>query len=354
MKRSIRFLPSYSVLAVLLSAGISRSEPPLPAAPVPFTPADQPSQQPVLVPAVPGEPYPGQLPQPSDVPFPGQSLPADRWDARPEGLFATLETSIVGAHVKNRLANSVQIGDLFTDTVRLPSAELGGTVSPRFELGYRLPEKYGEFLASYRFLISDGTAHVFTDLGPAQLKSRINLNEIDLDYVSREFSLAPSYDLRWRLGSRLAGVFFDSRLDVAVPPDNFGGGAATESISNNFLGAGPHFGLDLSRRLDVPGAWIFTRVDGAVAIGRIHQGFDETFTFATDSTSLGGATTVSKTQAVPMLGVQFGVAWSPFGCNYATYSLGYEFEQWWNIGRAQGSMADLTFQGVFFRAEFSF
>src|SRR5258708_13344 len=83
----------------------------------------------------------------------GPSLSADRWDARPEGLFATLETSIVGAHVKNRLVNSVQIGDLFTDTVRLPSAELGGTVSPRFELGYRLPETYGEFLASYRFLI---------------------------------------------------------------------------------------------------------------------------------------------------------------------------------------------------------
>ncbi len=354
MKRTIHFLPLYVVLAELFLAGISRSEPPLPAAPVPVVPAEPPPQEPVLVPALPGGPYPGPPTQVSEVPFPGQNPLFDKRDVPHEGLFATLEASIVGTHVKNRLVNTVQIGDVFTDTVHLPSAELDGTVSPRFELGYRLPENYGEFLVAYRFLIADGVANAFTDLGPARLKSRINLNEIDLDYVSRDFSLAQNYDLRWRLGSRLAGVFFDSRLDVAAPPNDFGVGAATESVSNSFLGAGPHFGLDLARRLDVPGASIFTRVDGAVAVGRIRQGFDETFTFAGDGTSIGGATTVSKTQAVPMLGVQFGVAWSPFGCKYATWSVGYEFEQWWNVGRAQGSVADLSFQGVFFRAEFSF
>src|SRR5207245_5078946 len=124
----------------------------------------------------------------------------------PPGPFATLETTIVGAHVNNRLINTVLLGNTIPDTIQLPSTELGGTVSPRFELGYRLPENYGEFLVAYRFLIANGTDHLLTSVGLGQLRSEINLNVIDLDYASREICLSPGNSMRIRLGTRLAGV----------------------------------------------------------------------------------------------------------------------------------------------------
>jgi hypothetical protein len=232
---------------------------------------------------------------------------------------------------------------------------LCGTVSPLFELGYRFPEGFGEFLVSYRFLVDESTNPAVTDIGSGHLKTRLDLNENDFDYVSREYSLAPKYDLRWRLGARLAGVYFDSRLAVVVPPDNFGGGRLWERTSNNFFGAGPHVGLELARKLDLPGSSIFLRVDGASVFGRIHQRFGETFTLAEiDDQLFGGVTAVSRTQTVPILGVQAGVAWSPVDWRWATFSLGYVFEQWWNVGRVQDSTAEVMFQGLFVQAEFRF
>ncbi len=43
------------------------------------------------------------------------------------------------------------------DVVIVPMAKLDWTVSPRFELGYRLPSGFGEVDVAYRFLLADGT-----------------------------------------------------------------------------------------------------------------------------------------------------------------------------------------------------
>src|SRR5262249_35799409 len=153
----------------------------------------------------------------------------------------------------------------------------------------------------------------------------------------------------------LAGVYFDSRLALAVTPDNFGGDGIWERTTNNFFGAGPHVGLDLARKLDIPGSSVFLRVDGASVFGRIHQRFGESFTLADFGDGFfHGATSASRTQTVPILGVQAGVAWSPAAWPWATFSLGYVFEQWWNVGRVQDSTAEVMFQGLFIRSEFRF
>ena len=37
-----------------------------------------------------------------------------------------------------------------------------------------------------------------------------------------------------------------------------------------------------------------------------------------------------------------------------SFFLGYQFEQWWNLGRTDDSNAELTIQGVFVRGEWRY
>src|SRR5207253_6549972 len=137
-------------------------------------------------------------------------------------------------------------------------------------------------------------------------------------------SLFPNWDMRWKAGVRLANVFFDSHA-----ASDF----LEQKTSNNFFGAGPHAGLELAREFPGTGISIFGRVEGAVLIGRIAQGFEEDVMLA-DGTILGGATRVTSTQAVPVLNVEAGLGWTPCWTPHARWSFGYQFEQWWSLGHA--------------------
>jgi len=288
-------------------------------------------------------PY-SSIPPPPVVPDPNFSIAPPAFE--PPGLFASVELGLVGPHVKNRLSASVPFDGFLPDTVQVPNAPLDWTVSPRFELGYRLPQDFGEFLASFRFLVTQGSAIIpgFNVVGDGLLHSRLNLNVLDLDYASREFALGPNWDMKWKVGARLANVFFDSRVD---------GLFVDQRTSNFFLGAGPHAGLDLGRRLGDSGLSLFTRSEGAVLIGRITQSFEETF-FFNDGTPLGGATIQRQVQAVPLLSFQVGLGWTPPWSQDLRLALGYQFERWWYLGRVGDSRAELTVQGIFFRGEFRY
>jgi hypothetical protein len=270
----------------------------------------------------------------------------DRPFSPPPGWFAGVEADILVPHIKNRLTANVNVGGLFTDTVHLPTAELDAVAAPRIELGYRFAEGCGEVLAAYRSLVTDSTAIIpgFDALGDGGLRSRLDVNVLDLDYASREYSLAPCWNLNWFIGARLADIYFDSRAE---------GLFMEQRTSNHFLGAGPHAGLELWRRLDARGVALYGRVEGAVVIGRVHQSFEETFTdngvpFA------GGATSQSTTQAVPVVSAELGLGWVPPWSNWLRLTGGYHIEHWWDLGQVANSRAELGAQGVFLRAEFSF
>jgi hypothetical protein len=50
-----------------------------------------------------------------------------------------------------------------------------------------------------------------------------------------------------------------------------------------------------------------------------------------------------------------GVSYSPPSqARWLRFTLGYQFEQWWDLGNVNGSHADLTYQGLIFRGEFTF
>jgi len=306
------------------------------------------------------------------VPIPGPCLEQDpRLDPPclpPPGCFTDVELGIVDPHVKNKLLNIVAIGTNPPDFVHVPSAQLDWTVAPRLELGYRLPSGYGEFVFGYRFLATDGTETVFGADGPETLKSRLDINEWDLDYASREWSLWPHCDMKWRFGLRLQSIYFDSNVNepfatAAAGSGIFPGqtnvfGAAT---SNRFVGFGPHLGLELDHRFDEYGVALYCKADGWISLGRLRQGFTEDSTIVTPAGIPTSATTVNNTShAVPQLNVEAGLRWQPPGWHYTYFFAGYTYEYWWNAGRNSDtfqpfpSRGELDDQGIVLRAEINF
>jgi hypothetical protein len=333
-----------------------QSTPVAPAPPVPVGPPMGPygPLQPRLIPPPPPPP-PGIYANP----YQDTNGPLLRGDPlletvpnRPRGLFAGLEADLVWPHIKNRVTGTLAI-DGFTDTLHLPTASLDVTGSPLFILGYRFAEGCGEFTAKYRSLVTEGSRNIenFDFMGEGFLKSRLNVNVIDLDYGSQEIPLvteAPGqlWDLKFDVGARIAGVYFDSSAS---------GFALNQHTSNNFFGAGPHVSLEFYRYLqDFNGLALYGKVDTAVVIGRIKQNFRESFTFD-GITGVNGASTVRGNQAVPMLGIEAGLSWTPTRTwRWLRFTGGYIFEQWWDVGTISGSSADLTYQGLFLRTELHF
>jgi hypothetical protein len=216
------------------------------------------------------------------------------------------------------------------------------------EIGYRLPEGWGEVLVSYRTLVTEGRAVLAgfdLDGSDGGLKSRLNLNVLDLDYGSPEYCFSLDWHMSWKAGIRLASIYFDSLAE---------GLFIEERTSNNFLGAGPHVGMDLERSLELPDLGLFARLEGAAVIGQTRQAFEEAFVLD-DGSLTGGATTVHHTQTVPVLLVQAGLTWTPcWHGHLSRLKVGYEFQQWWSLGNAADSRAELTAQGIFVRGEFGF
>src|SRR5438552_3453759 len=112
--------------------------------------------------------------------------------------------------------------------------------------------------------------------------------------------LGPHWAMKWRVGVRLASVFFDSRAEAFF---------LEQRASNNFLGAGPHAALDLWRSLNCSGFGLFSRLEGAALLGQVSQGFEEVVADE-DGNLTGTAAHITHTQAVPVLGLQLGLGWT--------------------------------------------
>jgi hypothetical protein len=350
MNCTARALPLLlAVVAAHLAAGPAAAQS-LPSQPVPVAPPPTVTPGPATPPPTGLTPPPAPSPPDSAAP-PVYCDPLPNHDAlldaptAPPGWFVAAEVSFLKPHVNNSLTGAVSFGSLGADTVQLPGARLDWVGAPRFELGYRFADDCGAVLVSYRTLSTDGRADLlnFDAQGDGFLRSRLDMDVFDFDYATPTFSPARNVDVRARVGVRLADVFFDSQ---AV------GQVLEQRVSNHFIGAGPHAGLDLWYHCAVPGLALFVRADGALPIGRVRQGFGETILFD-DGSVIGSAATQSATRAVPTLNAQIGVGWHPLGTRLRL-SAGYEFEYWWDLGHAGASRAELFDHGGFFRAEFNF
>jgi hypothetical protein len=307
-------------------------------------------------------PAPGPLPPDAERPYFQRDPLLDPPELPPPGWFFNLEVDPTKAHVKNEISTTVinpATGNM--NQVGLPSATLDWSISPRFEAGYRLPSGFGEFVLSYRFLATQGSDSFQNGDGPGQLSSLLDINQVDLDYASREFSLWPKWDMRWRLGLRYAYVFFDSRADEGFGEAAAGSGIFQTRVTNSFVGFGPHVGVDLSRHFGSDGLAFVAKADFAFLVGHIRQQFIErTTTLGADGQPLVGALGASDSQGVPVLEVQAGLSWQPPRCPFARFFFGYRYEYWWevgvldNINNLTGTFGEVFDQGVVLRAEFSF
>jgi hypothetical protein len=273
----------------------------------------------------------------------------------PVGWFADAEFGLVGAHVKNKLVDSVTVGARPADTVHLPGAELDWTVSPRFEAGYRLRSGFGAFALAYRFLVTDGSTTIAGPDGPAALRSRLDVNVLDLDYVSRELFTEqwPYVHMVWRIGLRYTDVFFDSHAEEAFAAAAAGSGIFETTVGNNFYGFGPHAGVELTRAWSDTGFSVMSRLDWALPIGITHQNFAETSTTLNSAGApLSATTRETNPQTVPVVDLFLGLTWEPTSRPNLSVSLGYTFEYWWNVGRLSttASRAEMSDQGILLRA----
>jgi hypothetical protein len=272
-------------------------------------------------------------------------------------LFAAVELEAVGPHVKNGLTDSVLIDGRPADTVRLPAADLDWTVAPRFELGYRLPSGFGQFSFAYRFFGTDGTGSATGPDTVEVLRSRLSVNVVDMDYANHEFTFFPNWGMKWWFGLRFVDAYFDSLAQEPFAAAGAGSGIFETRTSNNFWGLGPHMGLELSRRLGASGLSFVGWADGATLLGRIRQNFFEELTSTgPGGLPLTGNTRESVSQDVPILAGFIGLAWQPPRYPQIRLSAGYQYEYWWNVGRNSStfSRAELSDQGILFRAEFNY
>jgi hypothetical protein len=269
---------------------------------------------------------------------------------------AVADLLLTAPHLKNRLSGTVPLAAISpaglalvgtTASVQLPGAELDWTVSGHLEAGYRFPEGAGEVLLGYRWLVTDGrSTDADADIAGASVRTRLDVDLWDLVYASREISLEPALAMKWRVGVRLGHVYFDNGVEDP---------ALAARTSNSFLGAGPVAALELHRRIcTVPGLDAFARLVGAALLGRVKQSFEETIALAGVPLA-GGAATQTGSQTAPILHAQVGLGYRPPGWDdRLRFALGYDFEEWWFVGRLGDSRADLTTHGILFRAEFNY
>jgi hypothetical protein len=271
------------------------------------------------------------------------------------GPFAAVDLSLLFPHVKHDLRGVVAqpafgiaaIGfpaPIMFDEVRPPFAPLDVTGAPKLTLGWRLADGRGAVQTTYRLVASEGCAMsaTFDPWGDSCIYSRLNINEVGLNYSTREQPLGALWSLRWEVGARLATIFHDTEAFGPV---------IGQQTSNYFIGAGPQAALDITREFPSTGLALFSRVDAADYLGRIQQRFRERL-----GDPVGGTFGYSErdgSQAVPYLGLQAGLSWlSEFG--HCRLTMGYEFNQWWNTARLDDSRGWIQAQGLFFRTEFNY
>jgi hypothetical protein len=306
------------------------------------------------------------LPPPSwpTYTFPERDPLLDRPNAAQPGWYFNLEPNFVLVHLRNQLGSFVQnqiTGS--ADFIRFPGNPIAPTISPRFEIGYLFPNNWGGIQLGYRFLTSQGSDQALTHpldstQGSGPQQGILNLNMVDLTYVSRSFSFGPYWNLRWGAGFRLMSLYFNSGVQFTNPGSTLGSVLA-QNVSNNVTGFGVWAFGDLERNLPIPGLALFARVEGTDLHSQIRQGFSETVV-GPNGAPLTFAARYDFGVGVPILREVVGASYTVPRWNYSRFMAGIEYESYFQIGRDNltigipESRGQLDLYGLFFRAEFHF
>ena len=276
---------------------------------------------------------------------PGQSL----------GWYTGVDLGFMKPNVKNQLTTPTGFIGPIGNPIALPAAPLDWVAVPTLNFGYRFTEGAGELRLAYRLLSSAGNEAVpgLDSSGQGQLRSRLDVQTIDLDYISREFVSEGTdisrfffRDLRCGFGLRATSAFFDSRASGTTITD--------AHVSSSFGGVGPRMFLELHQNLGRTDFQFYTRVSGNGVLGPIRQQFSQTALTAGGAT-IGYYDTHNQNVGIGIVQAEVGFSWEPNRlARRLRVTAAYSWERWWDFGKTDDSNAELTLQGVLLRAEYRY
>jgi hypothetical protein len=272
------------------------------------------------------------------------------------GWFADVDIGILKPHLVNQQTLPVTLLDGTIVQVGVNASRLNWTVSPRFEVGYRLPTGFGGFAVSYRNLTSQGSEAVIGADGPATLSSRLNANVADLDWVSNEYTPWKLCEMRLRFGLRYINVYYDSQANEPFDEAAAGTTIFNQRTTDHTWVLGPHFAVDLRRRLGFWGLAVLGFIDVSEGWGRVSQNYFASSTTSASGLPQAGEASIGTSGAVPVLTTRLGLTWQP--PTYPTIHLfaGYQLDYWWNVGR-MGNFTEFGYffdSGILLRGEWNF
>jgi hypothetical protein len=225
-------------------------------------------------------------------------------------------------------------------------------------VGYRLPAGFGGISVAYRNMTSQGSDAVIGADGPATLSSRLNVNLGDLDWVSREYTPWELWELRWRCGVRYLNAYFDSQANEPFAEAVAGTTFNNQRTTNSFWGLGPHWAMDIRRRLGFGGLAISGFIDISDTWGRVRHNYFASSTTNASGLPQAGEFTYATSNSVPVLTARLGLTWQPPACANLHLFAGYQFDYWWNVGRIDNILGpDLGYffdSGILLRGEWNF
>jgi hypothetical protein len=271
------------------------------------------------------------------------------------GWYAEFDIGIMKPHLDSHLSTPAGINGPTGGPITIGNSPLNWAGVPEFSLGYRFGQGAGELRVSYRYLNSEGTESLGADaLGnPAQLRSTLNVQNLDFDYISPEyisdgqdFSRLLFRDLRAGIGLRAVAAYFDNRASGYPITDTH--------VSSAFGGVGPRMFVELHQDLGRPDFQFYTRLSASGVLGPILQQYDQTMA-AGGTSNFGYYDTHNKNIGIGIFQVESGFSWEPQGLGRRwRFTAAYSWERWWNFGRTDSSDAELTLQGAVIRAEFRY
>lgn len=299
-------------------------------------PPDQPAS--LLVPAAPLGPPPPNLEQPYFVQDPLVNPP----ELGAVGWFADVDAGFLKPHLLNHLNQPVTFPDGSSTIVAVNAVPLNWTVSPRVEVGYRLPTGFGGFALSYRNMTSQGSQALIGADGPATLTSLLNVNVVDLDWVSNEYTRRNLWELRFRFGLRYLNAYFGSQANEPFAEAAAGTTFNQMATSNSTWALGPHFGVDVRRLLGFWGLAVVGFVDASDGWSYIRQNYFASSTTSASGLPQPGQFTVTNVSAAPVVTARLGLNWQPPAYPNIRMFVGGQFDYWWNVGRDSASATAAT------------
>jgi hypothetical protein len=275
------------------------------------------------------------------------------------GWFGSVDLGILKPHLVNHLNNTLTFPDGSTTTVGVDPSHLNWTVSPRFEVGYRLPSGFGGISLAYRFLVAQGSDAVIGADGPAVLSSRLDINTGDLLWSSREYTpWGPLWDFRVRVGARYVSVYFDSQANEPFAEAAMGTTIYNQRTTNSFVGLGAAGALEVGRKLGNAnwGLRASGLLDFAEPLGRVRQGYFASSTTSASGTPQAAETHISSSMTAPILTTQLGLSWQPPAYPTIRMFAGWQFEYWWDVGAELpfNTLGYFFINGITLRGEWNF